>query len=136
MYHAPLLIVNIKLAVELLSNTSTAMATMDDSTIELHCEMRAYIRPDSSLIWEGPGDRRITGGTGKHQIMFSDGTPGTAANGSAVVVPSRVSTLTITNPKPSDTGTYTCTVMDTNKTVTMELTVNGSSSQSTMTSKS
>ena len=112
------------------------MATMDDSTIELHCEMRAYIRPDGFLMWEGPGGRSITGGTGKHQIMFSDGTPGTAANGSAVVVPSRVSTLTITNPKPSDAGTYTCTVMDTNKAVTMELTVNGSSSQSTMTSKS
>ena len=112
------------------------MATMDDSIIELHCEMRAYIRPDSSLIWEGPGDRRITGGTGKHQIMFSDGTPGAAANGGAEVVPSRVSMLIITNPEPSDAGTYTCTVMGTSKMVTMELTVNGSSSQSTMTSKS
>lgn len=135
MYHAPLII---KLAVELLSNTSTVMATMDDSTIGLHCEMRAYIRPDSFLMWEGPGGRSITGGTGKHQIMFSDGSPDAAANGSAVVVPSRVSTLIITNPEPSDAGTYTCTVMDTNEAVTMELTVNGSLShdQSTTTSKS
>ena len=135
MYHAPLII---KLAVELLSNTSTVMATMDDSTIELHCEMRAYIRPDNFLMWEGPNSRSITGGTGKHQIMFSDGTPGAAANGGSVVVPSRVSTLIITNPEPSDAGTYTCTVMDTNEAVTMELTVNGSLShdQPTMTSKS
>ena len=136
MYHAPILIVNIKLAVELLSNTSTAMATMDDNTIELHCEMRAYIRPDSSLIWEGPGGQRITGGTDKHQITFSDGSPDAAANGGAALVPSRVSTLIITNPEPSDAGTYTCTVVGTTAAVTMELTVNGSSSQSTMTSKS
>ena len=112
------------------------MTTMDDSTIELQCEMRAYIRPDSFLMWEGPGGRSITGGTGKHQIMFSDGSPGAAANGGALVVPSRVSTLIITNPEPSDAGTYTCTVMGTTAAVTMELTVNGSSSQSTMTSKS
>ena len=97
---------------ELLSDMNTVNATVDDSAIELHCEMRAYIRPDSSLIWEGPGSRIITGGTGKHQITFSDGTPGTAANGSALLVPSRVSTLTITNPEPSDAGTYTCRVVD------------------------
>ncbi len=95
--------------------------------------MRAFIRPDSSLIWEGPGDRRIAGGTGKHQITFSDGSPGTAVNGSAVLVPSRVSMLTITNPEPSDAGTYTCRAINTTEAVTMELIVNGSASISTIT---
>jgi hypothetical protein len=112
------------------------MATVDDSTVVLECEMRAYIRPDSSLIWEGPGGRTIAGGTGKHQITFSNGSPGTAANGSAVAVPSRVSTLVISNPEPSDAGTYTCSVMGTTEAVTMELTVNGSASLSTTSSKS
>ena len=102
------------------------MATMDDSTIVLYCEMRAFIRPDSSLIWEGPvGQGILTGGTGKHQITFSDGAPNSAANGGGVLVPSRVSSLTITNPEPSDAGTYTCSVMGTSETVTIELMMNG-----------
>ena len=111
------------------------MVTVDDSTVVLECEMRAYIRPDSSLIWEGPGGRRIAGGTGKYQITFSDGSQDAAANGGVELVPSRVSTLTITNPEPSDAGTYTCSVMGTTEAVTMELTVNGSAPQSTSTSK-
>ena len=100
------------------------MATMDESTIALCCEMRAFIRPDSSLIWEGPGGQRISGGTGKHQITFSDGSPNAAANGFVLLVPSRVSTLTITNPEPSDAGTYTCSVMGTSEAVTIELDTN------------
>ena len=90
---------------------STVNATMDDGTVALECEMRAYIRPDSSLIWEEPDGWRITGGTGKYRITFSDGLPLTAANGSGYLVPSRVSTLVISNPEPSDTGTYTCRVV-------------------------
>ena len=101
------------------------MATIDDSTIALYCEMRAFIRPDSSLIWEGPVGRRITDGTDRHQITFSDGAPNAAANGGGVLVPSRVSILTITNPEPSDTGTYTCSVMGTSEVVNIELMVNG-----------
>ena len=112
------------------------MATMDDSTIALYCEMRAFIRPDSSLVWEEPGGRTITGETGKHQITFSDGSPDAAAIGGGVLVPSRVSKLTITNPEPSDAGTYTCSVMGTSEAVTLELQVNGSISGSTSTSKS
>ena len=112
------------------------MATVDDSTIALYCEMSAFIRSDSSLIWEGPVGQRINGGTGKHQITFSDGSPDAAANGGGVLVPSRVSTLTITNPEPSDAGTYTCSVMDTSEAVILELQVNGSTSGLTSTSKS
>ena len=101
------------------------MATLNDSTIALYCEMREFIRPDSSLIWEGPGSQGITGGTGKHQITFSNGAPESAANGGGVLVPSRVSTLTITHPEPSDAGTYTCSVNSTSEAVIIELMVNG-----------
>ena len=113
--------------VELLSTVSTVNATMNDSTVAtLECEMRAYIRPDSSLIWEGPGGWRIAGGTGKHQITFSDGSQDAAANGSIQLVPSRVSTLVISNPEPSDAGTYTCRVVGvSNAVVAIDLLVDG-----------
>ena len=91
---------------------SSVNATMDDGTVALECEMRAFIRPDSSLIWEGPGGRRMAGGMGKYQITFSDGSPMTAADGSGELVPSRVSTLIISNPEPLDAGTYTCRVVN------------------------
>ena len=111
---------------KLLSNISAVNATMDDSTVALECEMRAYIRPDSSLIWEGPGDQRIVSGTDKHQITFSDGSQGTAAKGSGALVPSRVSILVISNSEPSDTGTYTCRVVGvTNAVVAIDLLVDG-----------
>ena len=90
---------------------STVNATMNDSMVALECQMRAFIRPDSSLIWEGPGGWRIAGGTGKHKITFSDGSQDAAVNGTGVLVPSRVSTLVISNPKPSDAGTYMCRVV-------------------------
>ena len=102
---------------------SAVNATIDDGVVVLECEMRAYIRPDSSLIWEGPGGQRIAGGTGKHQITFSDGSQGTAANGSAELVPSRVSTLVISNPEPSDTVTYTCRVLGVTNPVAIDLLV-------------
>ena len=113
-------------AVELLSNsmTVTIVNTMDDNIVALQCEMRAFIQPDSSLIWEGPGGQRITGGTDKHQITFSDGSPDAAANGGAALVPSRVSTLTISNSELSDAGIYTCTVMGTSQAIAFNLLVN------------
>ena len=105
---------------------STVNATMNDTTVVLECEMRAYIRPDSFLVWEGPGGRTITGGTGKHQITFSNGSPNAAANGSSLLVPSRVSTLTISAPEPSDAGTYTCRVTGVeNPVVAIDLLVDG-----------
>ncbi len=109
---------------ELLSNTSTIVATIDDSAVALHCEMRAFIRPDSSLIWEGPGGQINTTGTEKYYITFSDGSPEAAANGGALLVPSRVSTLTIINPEPSDAGSYTCTVVNTSEAIVINVRVN------------
>ena len=100
------------------------MATTNEYTVELSCEMRAYIRPDSSLIWEGPSGRRITTETDKYQITFSDGLPDTAVDGSGVLVPSRVSTLTIHDPEKPDQGVYTCSVMGTNKSIELVIMIN------------
>ena len=92
--------------------------------------MRAYIRPDSFLIWEGP-DGQIMTGTSKHQVTFTNGLSMEATNGSGLLVPSRVSTLTISNPEPLDAGTYTCSVMGTDQAVTIELVVNETATTST-----
>ena len=110
--------------VELQSNDSIIVATTDDISTEISCEMKAYIRPDSYLIWEGPDGQRITPGvTNKHQITFTNGTPNASVNGDFVLFPSRLSTLTISNPEPSDNGTYTCSVVGTNQAITIELVV-------------
>ena len=114
--------------VDLLSNTSAINATMNDSTIVLHCEMRAFIRPDSSLLWKGPSGRRIASDENKYHITFSDGVPDVAANGSQTLVPSRVSTLTIINPEPSDSGRYTCSIVGVSAEVVISVQVDGFSS--------
>ena len=100
----------------------------DENSVELSCEMKAFIRPDSFFIWEGPGGQ-IVNGTSKHQITFTSGLPLEAVDDGSLV-PSRVSTLTIFNPEPSDAGTYTCSVVGTNQAVTIELLVNGTNTPS------
>ena len=109
-------------AVELQTNNSTVAPSVNDSSVDLSCEMSAFIRPDSSLIWEGPGGRRITDeGTGRYHITFSDGSPEQAVNRSTELVPSRVSTLTVFNLEPSDAGDYTCSVIGTDQAITIQL---------------
>ena len=114
------------LLVDLLSkfNETIVMATTSDSIVELSCEMSAFILPDSSLIWEGPNNQILTSGTGKYQITFSNGSRDMAIDGSGTIVPSRVSTLTISNPEKSDQGVYSCSVMGTNKMIDLVIMIN------------
>ena len=95
--------------------------SVNDNSIKLSCEMSVFIRPDSFLIWEGPGGRRITRGTKKYQITFSDGSPEQGVNRTVELVPSRVSTLTIFNLEPSDAGNYTCSIKGTDQAVSVNL---------------
>ena len=120
-------------AVELQTNSNTVIPSVNDSSVELSCEMRAFIRPDSFLIWEGPDGWRITDGTEKYQITFSDGSPEQAVNRTIELVPSRVSTLTIFNLEPSDAGDYTCSVMGTDQAVSINLIMTESITAVTMT---
>ena len=75
--------------------------------------MSQFIRPDDFFIWETPSGQRIVSESNKYRITFRNGTPNSAANGSSVLVPSRVSTLIISNPVSSDSGGYTCRVTGT-----------------------
>ena len=109
------------------------MATTSDSTVKLSCEMSAFLRPDSSLIWEGPDNQILTSGMGKYQITYSNGSTDTAVDGSGILVPSRVSTLTIFNPDKSDQGVYTCSVIGTNRTIDLVIMINDAKTSPTAT---
>ena len=109
---------------ELRSNNGdkvTALST--DDSVELTCEMSGFIRQDESLTWVGPEGQTITSGI---SFLNNASSPEAAADGSDVLVPSRISTLVISNPVASDSGNYTCRVSDTLQSVTIELFVNGS----------
>ena len=106
---------------------STVVTTTGANNTELSCEMSAYIRPDSSLVWEGPGGQRILNKTEKYQILFSNGTPNASVNGDTSLAPSRVSTLIISDLEPSDAGNYTCRILNTDQTSTVHLEVAGDS---------
>ena len=108
-------------------------ASVNDSSIEMSCEMSQFIRPDSFLVWEGPSGQRINSDRGKYQITFKNGTPDAAANGSSNLVSSRLSTLiiNISNPMSSDSGSYTCRVLGTAQSATIDVNVTGQESQDT-----
>ena len=94
--------------------------------------MSQFIRPDHFLVWEGPSGQRIDSDTGKYRVTFKNGTPDAAVNGSPNLVPSRLSTLNISNPMPSDSGSYTCTVMGTAQSATIDVNVEGQDTDDTM----
>lgn len=103
--------------------TSTVTVTAGNSSIELSCEMSQFIRPDDFFIWETPSGQRIDSDSNKYRITFRNGAPESAANGSSVLVPSRVSTLIISNPVSSDSGAYTCRVNGTTKIAILNVTI-------------
>ena len=117
---------------ELRSNNGDKVTAFSiDNSVELTCEMSGFIRPDEFLTWVGPDGQTISSG-----ISFSNNasSPQAAADGSALLVPSRISTLVISNPIASDSGNYTCRVSDTLQSVTIKLFVNGSVTLDPMTS--
>ena len=113
--------------VVLQSNDSILVATNTNTSVEMTCEMSAFIRPDSFLIWEGPDGQTITPGPGvetsRYWITFTNGSPNASVNGSFMLFPSRLSTLIISDPEPLDNGSYTCRVVDTDQAITIELVV-------------
>ena len=105
------------------TNQSNTMATLDNATdVSLSCEMSFYLRPDEDLQWFR-GEERITGNTEKYTITYSDGSPALGQFGGDTIGSSQVSTLVISGPQISDSGTYTCAIRNTEHSQDMRLTV-------------
>ena len=102
--------------------------TLDNaSSVKMSCEMSDYIRPDNQLQWIKDG-QLILSGQNRRTITFTNGTRD-GQIGSYSVGPSRLSTLTISNPVLNDSGTYTCRVMEANESVDIQLQVQVSSTE-------
>ena len=96
--------------------------TLDNaSSVEISCEMSDYIRPGNQLQWIKDG-QLIVSGQNRRTITFTNGTR-KGQFGSNTIGPSRLSTLTISNPVRSDSGTYTCRVIAANESVDIQLQV-------------
>ena len=95
--------------------------TFDNVTdVSLSCEMSLYLRPDENLQWFRRGQQIMN--TDRHTITYTDGT-GIGHFGEDAVGSSRVSTLVISEPRLSDSGTYTCALINTEHSQDIELTV-------------
>ena len=115
LYYYPLFAVELKA-------TISELVTYDNETdVEMQCEMFLYLHPDQNLQWFKGGERIVTG-TDRYKITFQDGQLRGQSGGNNVGS-SRVSTLAISKPQQSDSGTYTCSIINTNQTYAIQLTV-------------
>ena len=104
-----------------LTTDEQEITTFDNETdVSLSCEMSLYLHPDENLQWFR-GEEQIMN-TGRHTIMYTNGT-GVGQFGENNIGSSRVSTLVISEPRSSDSGTYICIIIDTEHSQHMELTV-------------
>ena len=113
------------LSVTLTAIDASVMTLNNASSVEMSCEMSDYIRPDNQLHWIKDG-QVIVSGQNRGTITFTNGTRD-GQFGGPTTGPSRLSTLTISDPVLSDSGTYTCHVMEANKSVDILLEVQDAS---------
>ena len=108
-----------------LTASETQVFTFDNATqVSLSCEMSLYMRPDEDLQWFR--DDQLISTSGRHSISYTDGTPMVGQIGGDTVTSSRLSTLVISQPETSDSGTYTCAIRNTQHSQDIELTVESS----------
>ena len=101
------------------------ISTFDNATgVSLSCEMSLYLRPDEDLQWFRDG-QSITSGSGRHSITYTDGS-GEGQFGGNAIGSSRISTLVISQPQTTDSGTYTCAIRNTQHSQDIELAVESS----------
>ena len=105
-----------------LTVSESEASTFDNvSQVSMSCEMSLYLRPDEDLQWFR-GGQLITGDCERLSIQFSDGTAQGQLGGDTIGQ-SRVSTLVISQPQISDSGTYTCAIRNTEHSQDIQLTV-------------
>ena len=92
----------------------------NETDVSLSCEMSLYLRPERDLQWFRGGQQIMN--TGRHMITYTDGN-GMGQFGGNTIGSSRVSTLVISEPQLSDSGTYTCAIRNTEVSQDIELTV-------------
>ena len=98
------------------------VSSFDNVTqVSLSCEMSLYLRPEEDLQWFR-GEQLIVGDSGRLSLTYSAGTAQGQFGGDTVGL-SRVSTLVISQPQTSDSGTYTCTIRNTPHSQDIQLTV-------------
>ena len=98
------------------------VSSFDNVTqVSLSCEMSLYLRPEEDLQWFR-GGQLIAGDSGRLSLTYSAGTAQGQFGGDKVGL-SRVSTLVISQPQTSDSGTYTCTIRNTSHSQDIQLTV-------------
>ena len=98
------------------------ISTFDNVTqVSLSCEMSLYLRPEEDLQWFR-GGQLIAGDSGRLSLTYSAGTAQGQFGGDTVGL-SQVSTLVISQPQTSDSGTYRCTIRNTSHSQDIQLTV-------------
>ena len=108
-----------------LASIETEISTFDNATgVSLSCEMSLYLRPDEDLQWFRDG-QSITSGSGRHSITYTDGS-GEGQFGENAIGSSRISTLVISQPQTTDSGTYTCAIRNTQHSQNIGLAVESS----------
>ena len=107
-----------------LTTSETQVSTFDNTTqVSLSCEMSLYLRPDEDLQWFR--DDQLISTSGRHSVSYTDGS-GMGQIGGDTIGSSRVSTLVISQPETSDSGTYTCAIRNTQHSQNIQLAVEGS----------
>ena len=114
--------IKISFAVDLQATVSNVTAHSNDTEVELVCEMTLFIRPDEDLQWFR-GSEMIVNGTGRHTVSYHNGSVRAAQYGGDTLIPGRVSVLTISSPRQSDSGTYTCRILGTEQSADVQLSV-------------
>ena len=105
------------------------VTTFDNATdVSLSCEMSLYLRPDEDLQWFR-GEQLITASNDRYTVSYTNGTDDMGQFGGESPGPSRVSTLIISEPQTSDSGTYTCAIRNTEHSQDIQLTVQSAGKQ-------
>ena len=120
MYVLALLLYTVDLQV--VGNATNLTVSHTLPKVSLSCEMSLYVHPDEDLQWFRDGERINTTEAVRYAVSYSIGS-GVGQFGEPVPQRSRVSTLRITEPQLSDSGTYTCAIRNTEHSQDIELTV-------------